>query len=186
MLKSNIFCFSIAFKYRNVFSQFPFFNPVQSAVFDDIFYSDENIVISAPTSSGKTVLLELAIIRLLISLNYNSAQPNKSFKIIYSEWKLNLKFDTQHDKLIFFSAFVSLVAPLKALCTEKFNEWTAKFDQSHNVTCIELTGDTDHNTENNASLIENANIICTTPVNHLYTWFALFINRFLSILVFCS
>lgn len=57
------------------------------------------------------------------------------------------------------------MAPLKALCTEKFNEWQEKFEKLHNLSCIQLTGDTNIDTYNdqNNTMIENANIICTTP-----------------------
>ena len=54
------------------------------------------------------------------------------------------------------------MAPLKALCNEKYNEWAKKFSQ-HNLKCVELTGDTDSFDEVNS--INNANIICTTPVS---------------------
>jgi ATP-dependent DNA helicase HFM1/MER3 len=38
---------------------------MQSSAFNSVFETDENLVITAPTSSGKTVLFELAMIRLL-------------------------------------------------------------------------------------------------------------------------
>ena len=44
-------------------------------------YSDKSIVVSAPTGSGKTVIFELAIIRLL--LKTNGARQHD--KIIYGE-----------------------------------------------------------------------------------------------------
>jgi hypothetical protein len=46
---------------------FPFgvFNAVQSACFSQVIEGDENMVICAPTGSGKTVLFELAMIRFL-------------------------------------------------------------------------------------------------------------------------
>lgn len=52
-------------QYRTVFN-FPYFNAVQSKVLDDVFYTDRPIVLCAPTGSGKTVIFELAIIRLLL------------------------------------------------------------------------------------------------------------------------
>ena len=65
------------------------------------------------------------------------------------------------------------MAPLKALCTEKFSEWSEKFENDLNLKCIELTGDTDNDDENDLSYVENANIICTTPVR-----FGLFFFKF--------
>jgi ATP-dependent DNA helicase HFM1/MER3 len=42
-----------------------YFNSLQSECFPVCFHSDANMVISAPTGSGKTVLFELCILRLL-------------------------------------------------------------------------------------------------------------------------
>lgn len=41
------------------------FNPVQSAVFKDVYKSDGNVLISAPTGAGKTDIALLAILRAL-------------------------------------------------------------------------------------------------------------------------
>ena len=60
-------------------SVFPFtlFNLVQSRCFEVAYRSDDNLVISAPTSSGKTTIFELAICR--IKLTYHTGSP----KIVY-------------------------------------------------------------------------------------------------------
>ncbi|RKO98141.1 hypothetical protein CXG81DRAFT_11104, partial [Caulochytrium protostelioides] len=60
-------------------SFFPYktFNAVQSEVFDLMLHSDRNAVVSAPTGSGKTVALELALIRALSQSDGNRA------KIVY-------------------------------------------------------------------------------------------------------
>jgi hypothetical protein len=44
---------------------FPFFNKMQSCVLPRLLTSDENVVVAAPTASGKTVLAELAMVREL-------------------------------------------------------------------------------------------------------------------------
>ena len=74
--------------------------------------------------------------RLLVSLNYQKNLRTK-FKIVY-------------------------IAPLKALCAEKYTEWKAKFEEQHGLKCIELTGDsvTENQTDKE---IEMAHLICTTP-----------------------
>ncbi|THU96369.1 P-loop containing nucleoside triphosphate hydrolase protein [Dendrothele bispora CBS 962.96] len=91
----------IADIYRSIF-KFGVFNAVQSSCFD---------IFSAPTGSGKTVLFELAIIKMLTE----AKESGQSLKCVY-------------------------VAPTKALCSEKYKDWSAKFDP---LGC-ELTGDTVH------------------------------------------
>lgn len=48
----------------NLFT-FSHFNAMQSESFDLIYKSDEDVVVSAPTASGKTTLMDLAILRLV-------------------------------------------------------------------------------------------------------------------------
>ncbi|KAI9483482.1 MAG: Sec63 Brl domain-containing protein [Benjaminiella poitrasii] len=60
----------------NSIFKFGFFNKIQSKCLNDAFYENNNLVISAPTGSGKTAVLELAIIRTLLHSGTNS-------KIIY-------------------------------------------------------------------------------------------------------
>ncbi|KAM8849670.1 putative ATP-dependent DNA helicase HFM1 isoform 2-T5 [Spinachia spinachia] len=99
-------------KFRSVFKEFPFFNYVQSKALDDVLYTSKNFVACAPTGSGKTVLFELAIIRLLME----SSEPWKDVKAVY-------------------------MAPIKALCSQCFESWRKKFGPL-GLTCKELTGDT--------------------------------------------
>ncbi|KAL4077228.1 hypothetical protein V8B97DRAFT_1915333 [Scleroderma yunnanense] len=115
-------------RYRGVF-KFGVFNAIQSTCMDKVLHSQENLIISgifwhplyinhtyfglAPTGSGKTVLFDLAIIRMLTTQAANNPQ---STKCVY-------------------------VAPSKALCTEKHREWNAKFGGLGIKSC-ELTGDT--------------------------------------------
>ncbi|XP_029309816.1 probable ATP-dependent DNA helicase HFM1 [Cottoperca gobio] len=100
-------------KFRSVFKEFPFFNYVQSKALDDVLYTGNNFVACAPTGSGKTVLFELAIIRLLME----SSEPWKDVKAVY-------------------------MAPIKALCSQCFESWKKKFGPL-GLNCKELTGDTE-------------------------------------------
>ncbi|CCU75049.1 hypothetical protein HFM1/MER3 [Blumeria hordei DH14] len=63
-------------KLRRVFP-FELFNAIQSKCFGPIFDTNDNIIVSAPTGSGKTVLLELAICKLV------EKYPSGQFKVIY-------------------------------------------------------------------------------------------------------
>lgn len=64
-----------------VFSKFPYFNIVQSKVFDEVMYTDRPMVVCAPTGSGKTVIFELAIIRQLMN---SEGEPSRA-KVVYSK-----------------------------------------------------------------------------------------------------
>ena len=101
-------------RYRTLFS-FPLFNAIQSKCFHQVYNTNDNIVLAAPTGSGKTVVMELAICRLLGVLK------DERFKVVYQaptkslcserfrDWqnkfaRLNLKCaeltgDTDHSQL---------------------------------------------------------------------------------------
>ncbi|XP_073427861.1 probable ATP-dependent DNA helicase HFM1 [Dendrobates tinctorius] len=117
-------------QFRNVFSEFPYFNYIQSKALDDVLYSDKNFVMCAPTGSGKTVIFEIAIVRLLME----SPAPWTNVKIVY-------------------------MAPIKALCGQRFEDWKGKFEQI-GLLCKELTGDTE---VEDLFEIQHAQIIMTTP-----------------------
>ena len=44
---------------------FKFFNPIQTQVFFSLYQTNKNILIGAPTGSGKTIMSELAILHQL-------------------------------------------------------------------------------------------------------------------------
>nr|XP_015210859.1 PREDICTED: probable ATP-dependent DNA helicase HFM1 isoform X2 [Lepisosteus oculatus]XP_015210860.1 PREDICTED: probable ATP-dependent DNA helicase HFM1 isoform X2 [Lepisosteus oculatus] len=100
-------------QYRSVFKEFPYFNYIQSKALDDLLYTGKNFVACAPTGSGKTVLFELVIIRLLME----EQAPWSHIKIVY-------------------------MAPIKALCSQRYENWKQKFGPL-GLNCKELTGDTE-------------------------------------------
>ncbi|GMH24878.1 hypothetical protein Nepgr_026721 [Nepenthes gracilis] len=115
---------------------FRYFNSLQSECFPACFLSDVNMVISAPTGSGKTVLFELCILRLLSRFLSDGrfVHAKGTLKTIY-------------------------IAPSKALVQEKLRDWNLKFG-SWGIVCLELTSDSEsYNIKN----IEEADIILTTP-----------------------
>ena len=44
--------------------KFSYFNPIQTQIFHTLYHSDGNVLLGAPTGSGKTVAAELAMFRI--------------------------------------------------------------------------------------------------------------------------
>ncbi|PCH39269.1 nucleoside triphosphate hydrolase protein [Wolfiporia cocos MD-104 SS10] len=73
--------------YREIF-KFEVFSAVQSACYDTVMHTDKNMVISAPTGSGKTVLFKLAIIRMLTQVHILNESRGSTLKVILSRMKI--------------------------------------------------------------------------------------------------
>ncbi|KAE8269838.1 hypothetical protein A4X09_0g2499 [Tilletia walkeri] len=92
--------------WRSIF-KFPVFNAVQSTCFDSVFQSNRNVVVSAPTGSGKTVVFELAIIRMLQDknasakgdTNFAGLSAAKNARVIITTPSLTRRW-TDHDKIL--------------------------------------------------------------------------------------
>ena len=63
-------------RFRQVFP-YELFNAAQSKCFAPIYRTDDNVIVSAPTGSGKTALLELAICKVV------KDHSSEQFKIVY-------------------------------------------------------------------------------------------------------
>ncbi|KAG9128506.1 Sec63 [Ceratobasidium sp. 392] len=114
--------------------KFGLFNAMQSQCFTTAMDTNSNMVISAPTGAGKTVLFELAMIKLLQSTKDTS---NYAYKCVY-------------------------MAPTKAICSERHRDWSEKF--SHiGVKCVELTGDTMATGRQAWKEAKDSTVIITTP-----------------------
>lgn len=122
--------------FRSAFN-FRYFNSLQSDCFPTCYLSDVNMVISAPTGSGKTVLFELCIMRILS------------------------KFFTDDGKFIHHKGTLKTIyiAPSKALVQEKLRHWTQKLG-TLGINCLELTGDNEYYS---VKSMQDADIILTTP-----------------------
>jgi ATP-dependent DNA helicase HFM1/MER3 len=88
-------------------SIFPYdnFNAIQSKCFNRVYESDENFVLSSPTGSGKTAIMELAICRLLRTHKIGE------YKIVYQGLTKSLCAERQRD-------WEKKFTPLGLRCTE--------------------------------------------------------------------
>eukprot|EP00939_MAST-03C_sp_MAST-3C-sp1_P003982 g3982.t1 len=118
-------------KYVDVF-HFETFNSVQVKCLSGLLDTNESMVIAAPTACGKTTCFELAIVRLISHAEFNTTGG----KIVY-------------------------VAPSKALCQEKYDEWINKFEKPFGLHTELLTGDSERRGLDKK--IARARIILTTP-----------------------
>ena len=91
-------------RFRAIFP-FPNFNAAQSKCFTAAYKSDDNLVMSSPTGSGKTAILELAICRLIETLTTHQ------YKIIYQAPTKALCAERQRDWSVKFG-------PLNLKCAE--------------------------------------------------------------------
>lgn len=120
-------------RFRRLFFPYQTFNAMQSQCFDVAYGSDQSMVVSAPTGSGKTVVLEMALARLWSSSTDRATRPTAIY-----------------------------IAPLKALTHERFVDWTSKLS-GLSIKCVELTGDTDDEPEAADRAVRDADLIVTTP-----------------------
>lgn len=114
------------------------FNRVQSECLE-AWSSDENLLVSAPTGSGKTVCLELAILRHV-------------HKVLEFSDAKRLGSNGFNGKAVF-------IAPTKALCSEKQEEWRNKFSFI-GLRVEAVTGDIGISASD--SKLSNADLILTT------------------------
>eukprot|EP00892_Ulva_mutabilis_P002995 jgi/Ulvmu1/12697/UM095_0001.1 len=124
-------------KFRPVFPDFKLFNSVQSECFQQGFLSDQNMVIAAPTGSGKTVVLEFAMLRLFM----RHMQDNGDWNVQQGRHKC------------------MYVAPNKSLVQERVMDWNTRMRHLH-LRIIECTGDSD---SMDSPDLATADVIATTP-----------------------
>eukprot|EP00754_Rhynchopus_humris_P036903 Rhum_TRINITY_DN18999_c0_g1::Rhum_TRINITY_DN18999_c0_g1_i1::g.168732::m.168732/K15271/HFM1, MER3; ATP-dependent DNA helicase HFM1/MER3 len=122
---------------------FEAFNKVQSRCAGQLLGDDESMVVSSPTGSGKTVLMELAILRVFF---YNETAGR--YEVTLGETRNTRK--------------VVYVAPIKALAYEKAKEWAAMLGP-FGLRVKDVTGDSAGSNEEQLEGILGAHVVVTTP-----------------------
>lgn len=124
---------------RIAFSNCTHLNPIQSIVYETAYKTNKNMLVAAPTGSGKTNVAMMTVLKELKNhfkpntTEFISPEISRSFKIIY-------------------------IAPMKSLATEQTNNFAQRL-KSIGIKTRELTGDmslTEHE-------ISQTHIIVTTP-----------------------
>lgn len=68
-----------------------FFNPIQTQIFWPLYHTDENVIVGAPTGSGKTLIAELAIFRVFAHKPHQKVVYIAPYKALVKErlkdWK---------------------------------------------------------------------------------------------------
>lgn len=133
---SVVQCIPAAF--QSVFN-FNYFNSLQSECFEEAYHSDRNVVVSAPTGAGKTVVFELAMLNLLkreIDAGGVFKHAAGHFKSVY-------------------------LCPTKSLAQERVRDWTTRFGRI-GVTVEEFTSDT-ADSDMSAASMDTVDIVVATP-----------------------
>lgn len=66
---------------------FEHFNPIQSQIFHCLYYTDNNVLLGAPTGSGKTIAAEIAMFRVFKEYPGSKVSDNQFY---YSETVHNI------------------------------------------------------------------------------------------------
>lgn len=61
--QESVLCRNVEFE--KLYQRFRTFNPIQTQVFTALYNTDDNVLVAAPTGSGKTVCGEFALLRML-------------------------------------------------------------------------------------------------------------------------
>ena len=83
--------------FEGLFKDIKTFNPIQTQAFTALYNTDDNVLLAAPTGSGKTICAEFAILRML----QRASEGKGTARAVY-------------------------VAPMDAIVKEKEKEWVEK------------------------------------------------------------
>ncbi|KAJ3695012.1 hypothetical protein LUZ60_000389 [Juncus effusus] len=98
--------------YEGLYDKFRHFNPIQTQVFNVLYNTDDNVLVAAPTGSGKTICAEFALLR-----THQKSKETGQMRTVY-------------------------IAPIEALAKERYRDWKEKFESCLGIRVVELTGET--------------------------------------------
>lgn len=138
---ANLFPSTLNLLWRSKFNEF---NHLQSEVANLICHSDDNIVVSAPTGAGKTAIFEMGLARFIgRDLQFHGPFTNGPPQM------------SRERKVVYF-------APSKALCEERYEDWSRRLSQLHlGIEVVMITGDAKQGHSYND--LARAHLILTTP-----------------------
>nr|VDD37234.1 unnamed protein product [Brassica oleracea] len=127
--------------YERLYQDFKHFNPVQTQVFNVLYNTNDNVLVAAPTGSGKTICAEFAILKN------------------HQEVLLRQEDDTKRQSGPDATMRVVYIAPKEAIAKEQIRIWERKFGKVLGLRVVELTGET----ALDLKLLEKSQIIISTP-----------------------
>lgn len=120
---NQIFSQPISLLWKNKFESF---NQVQSEIANMLAYSDDNVVISAPTGAGKTAVFEMTMARFFAA-DLQATPPGLN----------ELPMISKRRKIVY-------IAPSKALCEERYSDWSKRLSAMKiGIEIAVVTGDGD-------------------------------------------
>ncbi|KAL7747290.1 putative steryl acetyl hydrolase mug81 [Sorochytrium milnesiophthora] len=125
--------------------RFSFFNAIQTQTFYTLYQTQSNVLLGAPTGSGKTMAAELALWQVPMG-------TLEHLGTIFDSRNRKAFQDAPKSKVVY-------IAPLKALVRERVDDWRARLEGPMQRRLVELTGDVTPDLKT----IEAADIIITTP-----------------------
>uniref|UniRef100_A0A0D3AM67 RNA helicase n=1 Tax=Brassica oleracea var. oleracea TaxID=109376 RepID=A0A0D3AM67_BRAOL len=128
--------------YVRLYQDFKHFNPVQTQVFNVLYNTNDNVLVAAPTGSGKTICAEFAILK-----NHQEVLLRQQ-----DDTKRQSGPDTTTMRVVY-------IAPLEAITKEQFRIWERKFGKGLGLRVVELTGET----ALDLKLLEKSQIVISTP-----------------------
>ncbi|RID74276.1 hypothetical protein BRARA_B01383 [Brassica rapa] len=128
--------------YVRLYQDFKHFNPVQTQVFNVLYNTNDNVLVAAPTGSGKTICAEFAILK-----NHQEVLLRQQ-----DDTKRQSGPDTTTMRVVY-------IAPLEAIAKEQFRIWERKFGKDLGLRVVELTGET----ALDLKLLEKSQIVISTP-----------------------